>query len=155
MHAEVVLLEKRCPLCKQVFYDCIACHRGQVYCSPACRIQARQASLRRARARHQRSEEGRQDHRDRNRALRARQRGVMDHSAKKSTSTAIVSAAPGAPERRSVGPSPGPKGRIDERHDSDSFSRARTDADSGNRLRQRDLESGVAEQQLGIRGVSG
>ena len=75
---EDFLIQKFCKQCQQTFFDCSSCHQGQVYCCTNCRDEARRASVRRARARHQRTPEGREDHRDRNRALRARKRGVMD-----------------------------------------------------------------------------
>jgi hypothetical protein len=47
-----------------VFHVCRRCDRGQSYCGAVCRAAAREASKRRARARHQASAEGRLDHRD-------------------------------------------------------------------------------------------
>jgi len=55
-----------------VFWICRHCDRGQCYCSPACRDQARIEQRRRANCRHQRSPEGRLDHRDRQREYRTR-----------------------------------------------------------------------------------
>ena len=51
-----------------------SCDRGHAYCSSACRTAARRASVRAARQRHRRSPEGRLDHRDHQRAYRARVR---------------------------------------------------------------------------------
>ena len=58
-----------------------SCDRGQRYCSLACRRQARLGQRRRANRRHQRSLEGRLDHRDRQREYRQRraQAPVTDH----------------------------------------------------------------------------
>ncbi len=61
--------------CGAVFYLCRRHDRGQRYCSEACRVAARRASVRDARRRHQRSREGRMDHADRQRVYRER---VMD-----------------------------------------------------------------------------
>ena len=61
------------------FTICAACDRGHAYCSAPCRQAGRLRSLRAARARHQRSLEGRLDHRDRQRAYRQRRR-VTDHT---------------------------------------------------------------------------
>lgn len=47
-----------------MFHVCRRCDRGQSYCGAVCREAARAASKRRARARHQASQEGRLDHRD-------------------------------------------------------------------------------------------
>jgi hypothetical protein len=76
MLAEVPLLFRQCfcraQNCGQMFFICSRCDRGQVYCSPSCREMARRLQLRSANLRHQRSEEGRLDHRDRQRAYRRR-----------------------------------------------------------------------------------
>jgi hypothetical protein len=76
----------RCRYCRRLFYLCSECARGQVYCSEACRSVARRDSKRRARRVHQRSEEGRYDHRDRMRCFRKKRQKqqagsmtVMDH----------------------------------------------------------------------------
>lgn len=66
--------------CGAVFYLCRRHDRGQRYCSAPCRQQARQASVRAARRRHQRSPEGRLDHADRQRVYRER---VMDQGPQK------------------------------------------------------------------------
>ena len=55
-----------------MFYVCRRCDRGQRYCSERCRGKARREQRRAANRRHQRSEEGRLDHRDRQRAYRRR-----------------------------------------------------------------------------------
>ena len=49
-----------------------ACDRGHAYCAVRCRTLARRRSVQAAQARHQRSREGRLDHRDHQRAYRAR-----------------------------------------------------------------------------------
>jgi hypothetical protein len=55
-----------------VFYVCRPCDRGQRYCSERCRDEARREQRRVANCRHQRSVEGRLDHRDRQREYRRR-----------------------------------------------------------------------------------
>ena len=60
--------------CGTVFSICGSCWRGQAYCGAPCRATAQRAQRRHATARHQRSPEGRLDHRDRQRAYRARRR---------------------------------------------------------------------------------
>ena len=60
--------------CGTVFSLCGSCWRGQAYCGARCRAVAQRRQRRRATARHQRSLEGRLDHRDRQRAYRARRR---------------------------------------------------------------------------------
>jgi hypothetical protein len=62
----------RCAKCASLFVLCPSCFRGQAYCSLACRHVARLGLHRAANARHQRSKEGRLDHRDRMRAYRRR-----------------------------------------------------------------------------------
>jgi hypothetical protein len=47
-----------------VFYACSDCDRGQLYCPGSCKEDARTLSKRGARARHQDSPEGREDHRE-------------------------------------------------------------------------------------------
>jgi hypothetical protein len=68
--------------CGAAFWICQCCYRGQRYCSERCRLKARRAQRREANRRHQQSEEGRLDHRDRQRAYRRRRApaGVTDHS---------------------------------------------------------------------------
>lgn len=69
-----------CRTCGVMFFLCRPCYRGQRYCSEACRGPARRAQKSAARLRHQRSPAGRADHRDHQRAYRARRARVMDHS---------------------------------------------------------------------------
>jgi hypothetical protein len=64
-----------------VFYLCRRCDRGQRYCSPRCREKALRLQRREANRRYQQSPEGREDHRDRQREYRKRQRArVTDKS---------------------------------------------------------------------------
>jgi len=62
----------RAQACGAVFYVCRSCDRGQRYCSEHCRGKARREQRRAANRRHQRSQEGRLDHRDRQREYRRR-----------------------------------------------------------------------------------
>lgn len=75
VHAETVLLQRVCHHsgCLAVFFLCPHCDRGHRYCSIECRNQARLHQRRCANGRHQRSPEGRLDHRDRQREYRQRQ----------------------------------------------------------------------------------
>jgi len=74
---EVQLLFRQCfcraPGCGRMFFICSHCDRGQVYCGSGCRERARRLQLRAANLRHQRSVEGRLDHRDRQQHYRRRQ----------------------------------------------------------------------------------
>ena len=85
VHGEGVLLLRACrqPHCHALFFICSHCDRGHCYCSEDCRRQARLRQRRCANGRHQRSEEGRLDHRDRQREYRRRQQAapaaVTDH----------------------------------------------------------------------------
>lgn len=74
VYGEAVLRQRVCrgSECHAVFWICRHCDRGQRYCSPACRAQARLQQRRRANRRHQQSPEGRLDHRDRQREYRKR-----------------------------------------------------------------------------------
>jgi len=71
---EVVLRQRVCSGrgCQTVFWICIHCDRGQRYCSPACRGEARRRQHRAANRRYQLSPEGRLDHRDRQQQYRER-----------------------------------------------------------------------------------
>ncbi len=82
---EPILVETRCAWCRRLFHVCEADWRGQLYCSPTCGERGDLRRKRSARARHQRSDEGRLDHRDRQRRYRARQRArrVTDHGREK------------------------------------------------------------------------
>lgn len=64
----------RCRWCSGLFGVCRSCYRGQAYCGVTCREAGTRRRQQQARDRHQRTPEGRQDHRDRMRALRARRR---------------------------------------------------------------------------------
>ncbi len=64
-----------------MFYLCRHCDRGQQYCSPRCREKSRRLQRREANRRHQQTSWGREDHRDRQREYRERQRArVTDQS---------------------------------------------------------------------------
>lgn len=67
--------------CGTIFYLCRRCDRGQRYCSSHCRQKALRLQRRQANRRHQQTPEGREDHRDRQRDYRQRQRSrVTDKS---------------------------------------------------------------------------
>ena len=74
---EILLRLRRCRerSCGTVFYVCRGCDRGQRYCATACREKARREQRRAANQKHQTSDEGRQDHRYRQRAYRLRLAG--------------------------------------------------------------------------------
>lgn len=71
---QVLLRQRQCRAewCRVVFYLCRSCDRGQGYCSERCREKSRRQQRRAANRRHQRSDEGRLDHRDRQREYRVR-----------------------------------------------------------------------------------
>ena len=88
--------------CGTVFSLCGSYYRGQAYFGDHCRATAQRHQRRQANARHQRSEEGRLDHRDRQRAYRARcrLRRVTDTpSTRPPRSTTIASPVGHAPIR--------------------------------------------------------
>ena len=86
--------------CGTVFHLCGSCWRGQAYCGARCRATAQRDQRRDASARHQRSPEGRLDHRDRQRAYRARcrRRGVTDAPSPRPPRSTTI-----APPRTSAG----------------------------------------------------
>jgi len=96
VHAEVVLRARLCsnPACRALFTVCTCCDRGQRYCSQLCRLLARQRQRRAANDRHQRSREGRLDHRDRQKRYRCRR------CAKSVTDQGSQSAASASPSKR-------------------------------------------------------
>ena len=65
--------------CGRVFVICEACDHGQAFCSSSCRDQARRATLEAAGRRYQRSERGRAQHRERQRAYRERRPARVTH----------------------------------------------------------------------------
>ena len=81
-------------VCGVVFWICRHCDRGHRYCGERCRQKKRRQQGRDANRRHQQSQEGRLDHRDRQRDYRERcRRRVTDHtSAAPSGSDSIVTA---------------------------------------------------------------
>src|SRR5258705_8917926 len=74
MAQKLVFREVRCGKCLKLFYLCGPHDCSQAYCRENCREESRARICREANARHQQSEEGRLDHRDRSRAYRARLR---------------------------------------------------------------------------------
>lgn len=90
--------------CGMIFYLCRRCDRGQRYCSPHCRQKALRLQRRQANRRHQQTPEGREDHRDRQRDYRQRQRArVTDKSSQPPaasaslTERAAIAALPASP----------------------------------------------------------
>jgi hypothetical protein len=77
-HSEVVLLQRIClgAGCHAVFWICPHCDRGHRYFSASCRTAARRRQRRNANRRHQQSDEGRLDHRDRQRDYRHRRKAA-------------------------------------------------------------------------------
>lgn len=84
MSTEVSYRQLFCRLdkCRAMFFICRPCYRGQVYCSEACRSVSRREQRKKANRRYQQDAEVRQDHRDRMRERRNRDRGtcVIDQS---------------------------------------------------------------------------
>jgi hypothetical protein len=88
--------QRLCGFCRALFSICRYCDRGQAYCTQMCRVQGYRRARRAARERHQRSEEGRLDHCDRQRAYRARRRaGVTDKGSADCASVGTVTCAAG------------------------------------------------------------
>lgn len=76
---DVPLRQRVCRTCGTQFAICRSCDRGHAYCAPRCRVAARRRTITAARTRHRRSPEGRLDHRDHQRAYRARARDQTSH----------------------------------------------------------------------------
>jgi len=81
-----------------VFYLCRRCDRGQQYCSPRCREKSRRLQRREANRRHQQTPWGREDHRDRQREYRERQRARVTDQSSLSTSPYVNLTVLPAPE---------------------------------------------------------
>src|ERR1051325_6521940 len=71
---ELVVFALTCSYCWETFVVCRPDYRGQGYCTDVCGELEQTALRRLANARHQRSEEGRQDHAEQQRALMTRKR---------------------------------------------------------------------------------
>lgn len=76
----VPLIRRECRRCRATFGVCHRDFRGQRYCSERCRRDARSEGHREANRKHQRSPEGRDDHRDRQREYvkRLKEQGMTD-----------------------------------------------------------------------------
>ena len=68
-----------CARCRAQVIVCRRCDRGQIYCDGDCSQVARQASMREAAQRYQRSRHGRFAHAERMRRYRSRQNKVTHH----------------------------------------------------------------------------
>jgi hypothetical protein len=68
-----------CARCRVQVIVCRRCDRGQIYCDGDCSEVARQASMREAGQRYQRSRHGRFAHAERMRRYRSRQNKVTHH----------------------------------------------------------------------------
>ena len=118
----VPLFRRACLRCGAVFGVCRSCFRGQRYCSDSCRKQARAEKHGASNRKHQRSPEGRDNHRDRQRDYRKRlkDRGVTDQSCPDETSPRSLSPIEASEEepheaaQRGAGGEPPPPGRRPE-----------------------------------------
>ena len=109
VHHEAVLRQRVCPghQCHVTFFICSHCDRGHRYCSTECRELARRRQRRCANGRHQRSPEGRLDHRDRQREYRERRQEqsrvtrscVTDQGSLSITSPALFQRGPAEPQQ--------------------------------------------------------
>jgi len=117
MHGKWLLVLERCLGCQALFLICRSCYHGQVYCGDACRKRARAAQVIMARAKHQATPHGRDDHRDRNRALRGRSApitSVMDQGSEilAPSSSVCLPQGPSAPMSGAV--------EVERRNDDDA-----------------------------------
>src|ERR1041385_7356297 len=74
---ELVMFGLRCGYCRRRFIVCRPDYRGQGYCNVTCGDLEQAAKHRLTNAKHQRSEQGRQDHVDHQRALVARKQAEV------------------------------------------------------------------------------
>jgi hypothetical protein len=102
---ELVFRLRACVLCHALFVICRSCDRGQRYCNRWCRFWAWCEQRRQANRRHQRSPEGRADHRDRQRAYRKRCAQRRWAALGRTTGESIVSECVGNAQFQVVGPS--------------------------------------------------
>ena len=72
-HAETVFRPRSAFGCGVLFHICRCCDRGHRYCHEDCRKKARRGQRREANRKHQQTEDGKADHRDRQRDYRNRQ----------------------------------------------------------------------------------
>lgn len=77
-------------VCRQMFFLCSHCDRGQVYCGKACSSMARRASLRAAGARYQTTADGRHAHAARQMRYRERHEKVTHQAPEKTLVLATV-----------------------------------------------------------------
>src|SRR4051794_16786970 len=142
---ELLVFELGCGRCGRSFHVRRPDYRGQGYCSEDCR-ELEQAALRRmANARHQRSDEGRQDHAAHQRTLKARKHAkaeaVTDVSRQKVAPHAewfapespvpLAASAPEADGNTDADDLPGVDSPVDNTDPSVSDRRARRAAASG------------------------
>ena len=73
MQVAIFLKELRCRWCKQVFYICQSCWRGQAYCCDGCRMTAFRIAKQNRQRRYRRTAKGRKTHRRNERRRRLRQ----------------------------------------------------------------------------------
>jgi hypothetical protein len=88
------LLRLGCRGCRELFFVGRGCFRGHACCGEVCRPATRVLSARAARGRHEQSDAGRLDHRDRQRAYRMRRRAALP------ARSAVASARVQAPSAR-------------------------------------------------------
>jgi ferredoxin len=113
MAQQLVFREGRCGECRRLFYVCGPCDCGQGYCGDACRERARTRIRRAANARHQKTEHGRLDHRDRMREYRARLRASVTDPGSRELAESAKSGPPNPENQRVAGAEVG-EGRRDE-----------------------------------------
>lgn len=88
----VVLRQFGCGRCRKQCFACGPCDKNRAYCE-LCGPIRRAETARRARRAHQKSEDGKADHRDRQRAYRAQKRAERLHMAAMSQERTAFSAA--------------------------------------------------------------
>lgn len=144
---ELVLIELLCAACRSIFHVCERDYRGHRYCQEMCRGRGQRQARRAANDRHQRSAEGRADHRDRNRALRKRKSAatsVTDMGSKEFDHVASLPTPERLPVAMEVAVQSEGEGKNDEAIQIDGVFDARPDAVVAPGRDGRDLESRAA-----------
>lgn len=126
----VLFLQIVCKECQALFFICRSCYRGHCYCGDACRRKARRRQLREAKRRHQQSEEGRLDHRDRQQAYlkrKAQAHFVTDQSSQpQSLCGSLVPVGLEPPLATQAVPEPAPEKCREPQERSDILERVRS-----------------------------
>lgn len=120
MEKKVTLRQLSCSHCQAIFFVCVRHYRGHEYCSSTCRTTRQRQLHRMANQRYQQSEEGRLDHRDRQREYRKRQ--LLREATVTDEGSDIANNSGSSEEQRDPGPPVTDSSDNPERSANDAFS---------------------------------